>query len=167
MVLSIDAVSLPCGISQTNTNMIARAWRRGHRDLYKKAFFRGMVKQKIKQLHMQQNFLKFLLSNCLPNLTGSSSFPYFPFYLFSSSLLSLFYPVFLQLLFQDYLPLSLGLFLHFCFIPLTLKIPLQTHNQTPLQKVRQGECLATLMFYCWCLYKHHMDLISVLALRTP
>ena len=95
MVLSIDAVALPCGISQTNTNMIARAWRRGHRDLYKKAFFRGMVKQKIKQLHMQQNFLKFLLSNCLPSLTGPSSFPYFPFYLFSSSLLSLFYPVFL------------------------------------------------------------------------
>jgi len=27
--------------------MTPRAWRRGHRDLLKKAFFRGMVKQKI------------------------------------------------------------------------------------------------------------------------
>ena len=38
---------------------------------------------------MQQNFLKLLLSNCLPSLTGPSSFPYFPPYLFISSLFSL------------------------------------------------------------------------------
>lgn len=75
-------ITQPCDISQTNTNMTPRAWRRVHRDLYKKAFFRGMVKHKIKQLHLQQNFLKFLLSNCLPSLTGPSSFPYFPPYLF-------------------------------------------------------------------------------------
>lgn len=94
-------------------------WRRGHRDLYKKAFFRGMVKQKIKQLHMQQTFLKFLLSNWLPSLTGPSSslFPFLSFQFFTQP----FYPVFLQLLFQDYLPLLLGLFLHFCFIPLTFE----------------------------------------------
>ena len=124
-----------------------------------KGLLQGNGEAENKTLHMQQNFLKLLLSNYLPSLTGPSSFPYFPSYLFSSSLLSLFYLMFLQLLFQDYLPPSLGLFLHFCFIPLPLKIPQQTHTQTPLQKVREGECLATLIFYCWCLYKHHMDLV--------
>lgn len=167
MALSIDAVAL-CNTALFHIPDKHKYDCQGLEERSQKPLQKGLLQgngeAENKTLHMQQNFLKLLLSNCLPSLTGPSSFPYFPSYLFNASLLSLFYPMFLQLLFQDYLPPSLGLFLHFCFIPLPLKIPQETHTQTPLQKVREGECLSTHILLLVSLQTSHG--LSVLALRT-